>query len=133
MRRRPLKPREESGQAMVEFTLALPILMLVLLGIFSFGLLFYNYIDLTSSARDGARKASISRTDANAAATVKSTIAASTTVVDDAKTTVTMTPAPPWTSGTDVTVKVTYPYSVSVMGVSLWGGPMTAESVVRVE
>jgi Flp pilus assembly protein TadG len=118
---------------MVEFALALPILMLILTGIFGFGLLFYNYIDLTSAARDGARTASISRLDANAASTVKSAVSDSTTVVDDSKSTVTMTPAPPWKSGTDVTVKVVYPYTLSVMGLALWNGPMTAESVVRVE
>lgn len=113
--------------------LTLPILLIILMGVMNFGLLFYNYIDLTSAARDGARKASISRNSATATTTVKSTISSSTTVVDDTKTTVTMTPAAPWAGGTDVTVKISYPYSLSVFGISLWGGPMTTESVVRVE
>jgi hypothetical protein len=60
-------------------------------------------------------------------------IAASTSVVDDSKTTVTVTPGQPWTSGQDVDVKVTYPYELNVMGIVLWSGPMTAETVVRVE
>jgi Flp pilus assembly protein TadG len=127
------RPSDESGQVAVEFALVLPVLCLILFGVMKFGLVFFNYIDLTSAARDGARKASISRNDANAGTAVKGSISSSTTVVKDSNTTVTLTPAPPWASGTDVTVQVTYPYTLNVMGVNLWNGPMKAQSVVRIE
>lgn len=118
---------------MVEFALVLPLLGLLIFGIIQFGIVFYTYIDLTSAAREGARKASVSRTDVNGVKTVKASIAAATSVVDDTLDTITVTPAQPWTTGQDVDVKVTYPYSVNIMGVVIWNGTLTAETVARVE
>jgi Flp pilus assembly protein TadG len=43
------------GQALVEFALVLPILILVLLGIMQFGLLFWSQITLSQVARDTGR------------------------------------------------------------------------------
>lgn len=125
--------RAESGQSVVEFSLLLPVLALILFGIIQFGLLFYTYIDLTSATREGARKAAVSRTAIDGVQKAKDAIAGSTSVVDDSKTTVTVTPGQPWTSGQDVDVKVSYPYSLDVLGIVIWNGPMTAEAVVRVE
>ncbi len=51
----------EDGQAMVEMALALPILLLVLTGILTFGLAFNNYILLTEATSIGARTLAISR------------------------------------------------------------------------
>ena len=42
---------------MVEFTLVLPVLLVVLFGIIQFGITFNNYISLTDSVRAGARLA----------------------------------------------------------------------------
>jgi len=47
------------GQAMVEFALVLPILLLLLCGIIDFGWLYYNQITLNNAAREGARYAVI--------------------------------------------------------------------------
>jgi Flp pilus assembly protein TadG len=124
---------QESGQTLVEFALVLPIMALLLFAIVQFGVLFWTYIDLTSAAREGARKAAVSRNDPNAVQTVKNTVAAATSVVDDSADTVTVTPAQPWTSGQDVDVKLSYPYKLNILGIVLWNGPMTAEGVARVE
>lgn len=124
---------EEEGQAAVEFALVLVPLMLIVVGILQFGLLFYNYIDLTSAARDGTRVVSISRTQTGAVEKAKTAIKNSTTVVDDSQLAITVTPAQPWNPGQDVTVKVSYPYSLNILGVTVWNGPMETESVVRVE
>ena len=51
--------RGEHGQAMVEFALVLPILLLLLCGIIDFGWLYYNQIALSNAAREGARYAVI--------------------------------------------------------------------------
>lgn len=51
--------RSEKGQAMVEFALTLPILVLILCGIIDFGWLYYNQITLNNAAREGARYAVI--------------------------------------------------------------------------
>ncbi len=41
--------------------LVLPILMLIILGIFKFGVLFNNYLQLTDAARTGARRLAVDR------------------------------------------------------------------------
>jgi Flp pilus assembly protein TadG len=48
------------GQAMVEFALALPLLMLLLLGLADFARAVYYYNVLSSAAREGAREAVLS-------------------------------------------------------------------------
>jgi len=45
----------EKGQALVEFTLLLPIFLLLLFAIIDFGMGFYSWITVTNAAREGAR------------------------------------------------------------------------------
>jgi Flp pilus assembly protein TadG len=52
---------EETGQAMVEMALALPVLLLVVTGILTFGLAYNNYVELTEATNVGARALAISR------------------------------------------------------------------------
>jgi Flp pilus assembly protein TadG len=47
--------KPESGQAVVEFALVLPMLLLILVAIIKFGLVYNNYIQLTNSVDTGAR------------------------------------------------------------------------------
>lgn len=51
--------KNEKGQSMVETALVLPIVLLLLLGIFDFGWLFYNKLNVENCARDGARYAAV--------------------------------------------------------------------------
>ena len=51
--------RHEKGQALVEFALVLPVLLVILCGIIDFGWLYYNQITLNNAAREGARYAVI--------------------------------------------------------------------------
>jgi Flp pilus assembly protein TadG len=59
----PIRPsiveREERGAALVEFALALPLLLVVIAGIVDFGFTFQRYEILTNAAREGARMASL--------------------------------------------------------------------------
>ena len=116
--------RDERGTTLVEFALVLPVLAL---------LLFYNYIDLTSAARDGARVAAVSRSTADGVGAVKTAIANATTGITDSQMSISVTPAQPWKAGDTVTVHVTYPYSLNIMGMVVWSGPMTADAIVRIE
>lgn len=126
--------RGEEGQALVEFALVLPVLCLLLFGIIQFGMLFYTYIDLTSATRDGAREVAVARSSGLDESGVKALVAASFTGDDAGITTVTAAPGSPWqTPGQDVTVRVTHPYKLDIMGLVLWDGPMTAESTSRIE
>ena len=47
--------RRERGQAVIEMALTLPLLLLIVLGIFDFGLMFQKYEVVTNAAREGAR------------------------------------------------------------------------------
>lgn len=58
MRRRP-RLNESRGQSLVEFALALPILLLLVFGIIDFGLGLKSYISLTNATREAARFAAV--------------------------------------------------------------------------
>jgi Flp pilus assembly protein TadG len=45
----------ETGAELVEFALALPVLLLIMMGIIDFGLAFQRYEVLTNASREGAR------------------------------------------------------------------------------
>ena len=47
--------RGQEGQAIVELALTLPLLLLVVFGVFDFGFLFQRYEVVTNAAREGAR------------------------------------------------------------------------------
>ena len=47
----------ESGQGMVEFALALPVLLVVLIGVLQFGLMYHAQNVMTTAAQEGARLA----------------------------------------------------------------------------
>ncbi len=50
----------ESGQALVEFAVSLPLLLLIVTGILTFGLALNNYVVLTNATDTGARALAIS-------------------------------------------------------------------------
>jgi hypothetical protein len=52
--------RSESGAELIEFSLTLPLLLLIVLGIIEFGFLFREYEVVTNAAREGARIAILS-------------------------------------------------------------------------
>lgn len=55
--------KEEEGQALVEFALVVPILLLLVCGIIDFGWMFYNQLSLENACREGARVAAVNSTD----------------------------------------------------------------------
>ena len=55
--------KSERGQALVEFALLAPILVLLVLGIIQFGIIFYGQVTITAAAREGARMASVGKPD----------------------------------------------------------------------
>jgi Flp pilus assembly protein TadG len=50
---------KQEGQAMVETALMIMVVLLLLLGIIEFGFLFYGYVRVSNSAREGARAGSL--------------------------------------------------------------------------
>jgi len=118
---------------MVEFTLILPLLMLLILGIYQFGQTYADYIQVTNAARDGGRKALVSRSDASGVADVVTAAKNATWWLDKNQTTVTVSPGQPWTTGQTVTVTVTYPYSINLLGFVVASGTLKSATTVRME
>ena len=150
--------KSEQGQTMVEFAIVAPILLMLILGIIQLGVLFNNYITLTDAARAGARQAAvgrslpapesttISKTQTSAANLASQSQANGQTcsnaippaasaklcvfVCSESSGTCT---APSWAQGSDVTVKATYPYDFSIMGISFAAGMLSSQTTERVE
>jgi Flp pilus assembly protein TadG len=56
-----MRYRDETGTALVEFALVLPVLLVVLLGVADFGRAFNHWIDSTHMANVGARYAAVNK------------------------------------------------------------------------
>ena len=56
-----LRLKKEKGAAAVEFALLLPLLVVIVFGITTFGFVYKEYIALTHAARDGARLAAVGK------------------------------------------------------------------------
>ena len=121
---------DEAGQAVVEFALVLPILMMVLIGILEFGRAWNTYQVITDAAREGARNVVVSGSTA--------TNASVTQIVNDAlararlntATLSTANPCPTGSvtaplvcltglgaaTGTPASVQIAYPYNFTFLG-----------------
>jgi len=95
--------RSQQGQTMTEFALVLPVLALILFAVIQFGIVFNNYITLTDATRAGARKAAVSRQDANRNSDVVTAVRSSASGLTASKLSV-PPPTSTWNSGDDVTV-----------------------------
>lgn len=62
-------PRDERGVAMVEFALVIPVLLLVMAGLFEFGRAFTYWLDANHLANEGARWAVVDRLPPGATST----------------------------------------------------------------
>jgi Flp pilus assembly protein TadG len=117
----------------VEFVLVLPPLLLCLLGILQFGIAFGDWIQVTNAARDGARKATVSRYDAAGVTTVQNYAKKGTWSLNKSAMAVSVSPGQPWTAGQNVTVTVTYPFSINVLGVVVKSGKLSSTQTARIE
>lgn len=128
--------KRENGQAMVEFAIVVPVLLMLVLGIIQFGILFNHYLTVTDAVRAGARQAAVSRTLADPAgsaeARVRSAASGSLSDAGDPAALV-VTVMSTFAQGSDVTVKATYPYSINLLGVVVKSGRLTSETTERVE
>jgi Flp pilus assembly protein TadG len=135
------KLRRERGQATVELVLATPLLAFILFAIIEFGITYNHYLNVTDAVRVGAREAEVTR-DSTAATAATIASASGLTGFDASKVTVCWTPAgsstcttdpTAATSGSDVTVSAKYPYSITLLGMTLMSGDLTSSTTERVE
>jgi Flp pilus assembly protein TadG len=134
----------QSGQAVIELALTLPLLLVIVMGIFDFGLMFQRYEVVTNAAREGARVGVLpnySTADAQARAqqylTSGGLSSASATI--NAAVAATTFGTPPKTVN-QVTVTVAYPYTypfigpiLNLVGGSLGSVTLQGVSTMRVE
>lgn len=136
--------RRDEGQALVEMALALPILLLLLVGIFEFARAYSIKQTVVNAAREGARQAVLQGVSADSVTRVinryltSNNIAPSTAA--SSPTTITLTGIG-GTAGDPVTVEVVTRYDFLLMGpvVGLIGGsfadgvPLRSQTTMRHE
>jgi Flp pilus assembly protein TadG len=66
--------RDQRGQSLTEFALALPVLAVVLFALAEFGLMLNNQITVVNASRDGARVAVLQEGDPNQATNVQTAV-----------------------------------------------------------
>jgi len=123
----------DRGQAFVEFALILPVLLLIVLGIIQFGRYYNNNETITNATRAGARVAAVSRTASDPVGATIQAVKNSAPNLDQSQINVTVTPAPAWPQGSQVTVTATYPYSINLLGMVVKSGNLATSTKERVE
>lgn len=135
-----MRPRRqgEKGSAAVEFALALPLLMLMVFGTVEFGLGLHRQQVITDAGREGARAGIIMSTPRPSASEIANVVNnyLSSAGWDPNEATVTVTGAG-GASGSDLTVRVEYPSSFTMLSALVPGIPQTitlrSVSVMRLE
>jgi Flp pilus assembly protein TadG len=129
--RRKIQMASERAQSLVEFALALPILVLLLFAVIQFGVAFNNYVTLTDATRAGARKAAVGRQLSNPQSTTITAVRNSATNLKQGDLNVTVSST--WQPGADVNVTATYPYTINLLGIPFKTGRLSSTTTERVE
>jgi Flp pilus assembly protein TadG len=116
----------EDGQSAVELALVLPLLLVLVLGAIQLGIVFNRYETITDAARAGARQAIVARLNGGDTTAARETIERAADSLDLDKLDIQIE-SPNWaTSGSEVTVTLTYPYEVSLLGWVVKSGDLTS-------
>lgn len=125
--------KNEKGQALVEFAIILPILLLIVLGILQFGMLINSYLTISNSAREGARLGIVGGTNTD----IQNVILKTSPNLDSKSLLISITPSNgSRNSGDTLTVKITYNYNLTVPIISsLFNNNVTlnAQTSMRIE
>jgi Flp pilus assembly protein TadG len=132
----PLMPSCQRGVAMVEFSLIVPLFILLAFGIVEFGLILYDKAMITYASREAARAGIVLQSPKLTAAqisTVASNRLASSLVSFGGGATPSITVSPSTGGGnfgTSLTVNISYTYKGFLMGGALAAltGPLTIQS-----
>ena len=122
----------ESGGSMVETALAVPILVLLLMGVADIGMAFHSYLTVINAAREGARLAANGTAD-DAAIRAAVMAEAQVDAVDLSGATITVDPSPTRVSGNYVRVTVQLNYTTMfAQAIKVATIPLQASSAFRV-
>lgn len=136
------------GNAIVEFALVAPILLMVVTGIWQFGVVYNQMISLTQATTAGAQVLQSDRLSTSGdpcADTYSAVIGAAPTLKPASVTmTISMNNGSPITAtscsgkqteltmGGPVTVQVTYPYSLTIAGLAITSGSMSSGQITEI-
>ena len=98
--------KSESGQALTEMALVLPLFLLLIFGVIQFGMIGYDYLSVNNGARAGVRIASVGGDDS----TVTTAVQQGAPGLSASQLSIQITPVySQRQSGQNVTVTVSYP------------------------
>ncbi len=124
--------KSEKGQSLLEFALIVPLLLLLVSGIFDFGRFLYSYAHLHMGAQEAVRLAGLGKTDAEVTAFANDYIH----IGDNSNLKVFISPKPPYRkSGDYVTVRLEYSFSMITPIISKLFSEqlLVADSTIRIE
>jgi Flp pilus assembly protein TadG len=119
--------RSEKGQATVELALSMTILVMLLVGIIDFGRIFYSYLSIEHGSREGARTASIGKTNTEI---IDKAVTATSGLVTSADVHIDPSDKLLRTRGSDAKVTLNYEVSFMLIPKTI---TLTSETVMRVE
>lgn len=125
-----MKRTHQDGQALVETALALPVLLAMILAIFSLGHLFSSQQVVTNATREGARQGTLGKSTGEISQTIGAYLISAN--LQEAATVEVLGAGSP--SGSQLTVKVTYPLKLAI---PVPGFPesvaLKAQTIMRIE
>ncbi|BEP27719.1 TadE/TadG family type IV pilus assembly protein [Helicovermis profundi] len=111
-----MKKLNSKGQSLVEFTIVLPIILVLILGLLEFGLILNSYITINTISRNGARLASVGASDLE----INQELIIDAPNIDFNKVTVTISPnESDRLRGESVRVDILYKYNVNIPFINL--------------
>jgi hypothetical protein len=124
--RQRVRARGQSGQALIEAAIILPVILIVVFAIINFAIVWNHWESLTDAVRAGGRAAATCRFGGDYAAAYN---AAAGDLPSH--------PAPSATgcgpAGSTITVTATYPFKINVMGLVVKAGDLTSSITETVE
>lgn len=121
--------KNEKGASAVEFALILPILIMLVFGIFQFGIAYNNYITITHAAREGARRAAVDLNNP----LLKQIIIDRAYPIPLTEADIDIRTPEGIKIGDPVVVEITYNMTVEIPLVGSWDIPLTNKAVMRLE
>jgi len=124
--------KNQKGQALVEFAIILPLLLLLVMGIFQFGMMINSYLTIQNITREGARAAIVGSMDSEIIHRMKQI----SPTLNHNQLSIDITPSQGIRrSGESLTVKVSYRYPMTVPIISNLFSEVTlnAKTSMRVE
>ncbi|MGC5325426.1 TadE/TadG family type IV pilus assembly protein [Brevibacillus sp. SYSU BS000544] len=125
--------KDEQGQSMVEMALLLPVMLLLLAGIFDFGRVFYSYVHLQMASQETVRLGGLGKPDAEIISFARNYVHIGETDLLQVQVSPTQETRTP---GGYVTVTLVYPVELMTPVLSkLFPSPiiLSANSTIRVE